>query len=641
MYQLTQLVPQPTVQHDPENFQGTVTEVQLNESKDQYEVGGHEDDELDLSNHSENGDEPKSKKKKYADNSRLLQIANYWDVLAIGICLGSANLTYGVWRAGLTLGFWSFIFAVVMIASVFFSLHLCIAEMISILPFSGGMYGFARVTLGPYLGFMVGCYESVGNIIYAMYGMLLLSAYLSYITDIERKYQPIMWLGFYLLIMLNEFLGRKYYFILMRTVAILLALMFLFYVAISIPKTHPKKYLQHKAFEQTFDYGAELTIVSLQYAAFIYFGIEIIPLVSDEVKDARKDTPRALMTTVTLVTIFAFLIMVLSYFQFPGYPYVLIFTVAPLNSAFENTFDVTDKMITVLAFFSYLAAVSIYVYGFAKQMRALGSSKLLPAPFAWTIEGTKIPYMSLIIGCSIGYALLLLSYFRGQIYSGADSIPSGLYLGGYLFTYFSFILILISFIVFRVKYYNLKREFTSPLGIMGAVYAIGGFLMLLYILTRYTSKVYTYVIIFCCFSAIMSLYYYFFARHRQTFSEEEQRIMFVVYLMKCKIETFLFLSFPHNFLYILANEKKRQALNRIHRSNSMTHNTSLANNTSVARTTNKDGFMIRSSVGSPKIIPEVMSTAVDPPLSRNCEEIPRTESETVGLDHAQRLNQME
>jgi ethanolamine permease len=555
MYQLTQLVPQPIVQHNPENFQGTVTDVALNESKDHYgEVGGHDDDELDISNHSENGDESKSKKKKYADNSRLLQIANYWDVLAIGICLGSANLTYGVWRAGLTLGFWSFIFAAVMIASVFFSLHFCIAEMISILPFSGGMYGFARVTLGPYFGFMVGCYESVGNIIYAMYGMLLLSAYLSYITDIEPKYQPIMWLGFYLVIMLNEFLGRKYYFILMRTVAILLVMMFLFYVAISIPKEHPKKYMQHKAFEQTFDYGAELTIVSLQYAAFIYFGIEIIPLVSDEVGDARKDTPRALMTTVTFVTVFAFLIMFLSYCQFPGYPYVLVFTVAPLNSAFENTFDVTDKMITVLAFFSYLAAVSIYVYGFAKQMKALGSSKLLPAPFAWTIEGTKIPYMSLLIGSSIGYALLLLSYFRGQIYSGEDSIPSGLYLGGYLFTYFSFILILISFIVFRVKYYNLKREFTSPLGIAGAVYAICGFLMLLYILTRYTSKVYTYVIIFCCFSAIMSLYYYFFARHRQTFSEEEQKIMFVVYLMKCEKEfffsfLFFYLLFHFDFIY--------------------------------------------------------------------------------------------
>jgi amino acid transporter len=44
--------------------------------------------------------------------------------------------------------------------------------MISILPFSGGTYGFARVTVGPYFGFLVGCFESFGNILYSVIGMI-------------------------------------------------------------------------------------------------------------------------------------------------------------------------------------------------------------------------------------------------------------------------------------------------------------------------------------------------------------------------------------------------------------------------------------------------------------------------------------
>jgi hypothetical protein len=63
------------------------------------------------------------KRRTYTENSRFLQIANFWDVLAFGICLTSANLAYGAWHAGLILGFWSFFFATLMISTVFFALH--------------------------------------------------------------------------------------------------------------------------------------------------------------------------------------------------------------------------------------------------------------------------------------------------------------------------------------------------------------------------------------------------------------------------------------------------------------------------------------------------------------------------------------
>jgi ethanolamine permease len=527
--------PETEITVERENHTGSLYQIELSNMKRDV-INDLPPEERGPSDH-ENQPETKS---DHGENPAIQQIASFWDVFAFGICLTSANLSYGAWHYGLLLGFWSFFFATMMIATVFYALHFSIAEMISILPFSGGMYGFARVTVGPFLGFMVGMYESVGNILYTMYGMIQLGYYFCFITNTPRKWVPFFWLLFYTVMLTNEFLGRKYYFKLMRGFAILIILIFLFYIGISIPKTHPHKYFtEFNSVENTFFYGADLTIVSMQYGAFMFFGLEIIPLVSDEVKEAKRDTPRALICTLIFVTVFGAAIMFLTYTQYPGYPYSVLFNRTPLNNGFENMFpDITERVATVFAWLPLLATVSIYMFGFAKQMKALGNSKLLPAAFGWTLAGTKVPYVALLVGSATSFGLLMICYLRVEYYP-LSPLPAMLYLSGYMCTYSSFVIVMISFIIFRIKYYNLKREFTSPFGIAGAVYAMLGFLYLLYILFKYTVGDYTYVKIYASLTGISIFYYYFFARNWQTFSEEEQKVMFVVYLMQCKCEFLL------------------------------------------------------------------------------------------------------
>ena len=60
----------------------------------------------------------------------------FWDALSFGICLASTNL-FIEWELGLVNGYWEFLVALFITASTFTCLHLCIAEMVSILPFSG------------------------------------------------------------------------------------------------------------------------------------------------------------------------------------------------------------------------------------------------------------------------------------------------------------------------------------------------------------------------------------------------------------------------------------------------------------------------------------------------------------------------
>jgi amino acid permease len=82
----------------------------------------------------------------------------------------------------------------------------------------------------------------------------------------------------------------------LRFIAILIGFIFILYIGVAIPQVHPKKYIQPNDANRPFLYGADLTLVSLQFSAFIYFGLEIIPLVSDEVKEATIDTPRAMVS---------------------------------------------------------------------------------------------------------------------------------------------------------------------------------------------------------------------------------------------------------------------------------------------------------------------------------------------------------
>lgn len=71
------------------------------------------------------------------------------------------------WNVGLKGGFWEYFCSVLLIAINYLNLNLCLAEMTSALPFSGGIFGFIRATSGPYLGFCVGCGETLQYVAYS------------------------------------------------------------------------------------------------------------------------------------------------------------------------------------------------------------------------------------------------------------------------------------------------------------------------------------------------------------------------------------------------------------------------------------------------------------------------------------------
>ena len=88
--------------------------------------------------------ETKSEKQKLPSDDLQAQQshrkAGFWDVLCFGIC-AVIGPHFDLWNRGLSAGFWHFFYIVIAVGICYLILVLCIQEMSSALPFSGGAYG--------------------------------------------------------------------------------------------------------------------------------------------------------------------------------------------------------------------------------------------------------------------------------------------------------------------------------------------------------------------------------------------------------------------------------------------------------------------------------------------------------------------
>jgi ethanolamine permease len=240
-----------------------------------------------------------------------------------------------------------------------------------------------------------------------------------------------------------------------------------------------------------------------------------------------------------VITIWEFAVVICAYAQSPGYLDDYIGDYLPLNSGFSNALGISDHMATIISLPALYISNAIYIFGYGKQMSALAHSKLLPSMLGWTLPHSKIPYVSLIVGSLFGMVVLVI-LVKGYGYTYFSSAINNCFNSALMGSYFTFMVMFVSFIIFRRKYPNLKRGYTNPLGLYGAIYGIISLSFMFAALIGWSNDDYGAVKYFACFIGICSVYYFGYAKYRQIYSEEEQNILFVVYLIKGTCVVFLF-----------------------------------------------------------------------------------------------------
>jgi len=156
----------------------------------------------------------------------------------------------------------------------------------------------------------------------------------------------------------------------------------------------------------------------------------------------------------------------------------------------------------------------------------MGKSGLVNTWLGYDMPYLNTPVNALLFGAAIGFLVgCRYQYLEPIKYESLFHIN----LIGAVCVYFTQF---ISFIMFRWYYPTIKREFTSPLGIYGAVYGIVLFIPVFVALVALETSI--MIIAFVIYVIALSIYYVLVVRHRQMFSEEEKTVLFKAYLMKSK-----------------------------------------------------------------------------------------------------------
>jgi ethanolamine permease len=196
----------------------------------------------------------------------------------------------------------------------------------------------------------------------------------------------------------------------------------------------------------------------------------------------------------------------------------------PLNPGYQRALNIGSKAATALALPATFATSFGFAYGYGHQCCAMAKSGLFP-PFLARLYGeNQTPYMSLIICSAVSFSVM---FFIQYVYPEfLAEIFNVCMLGSFIV----YEVILLSYVVFRLRYSRLERNFVNPLGYFGVVSA--AFIWLIGIVSiAFLQKDYSALIAFGAYTCMMSVYYFFVAKHRQFFSREEQNVLMVAYVI--------------------------------------------------------------------------------------------------------------
>ncbi len=389
-------------------------------------------------------------------------------------------------------------------------------EMSSALPFSGGIFGFVRAALGPYMGFLVACSEFVYCI-----------------TTIELKVQRLpngdtmsdltTLVATFVLCLILNLIGGRPIFTITSFLGSVICLSLFFYLFGTLGTINSIE-VDYNHYAGPFLEMSWANIMGASIAAGTqYNGVQFFPLFSNYLREPREQLPRIMLFSCSLYIVFSVLVSLAAVSQSPG-AQALIPVDLPLNFGYSRILGLEPEMSKWIDTpCSFGAMLGLY-YCCGRQLLAITKSGLLPPFLAKTTPGSDAPYMTFILAAIVGSILNVFKMLSPQyveVVRGISLIAS----------FYIFILCLISYLGFRRKFSTMTRSFTNPLGDYAAIYGIGYFIIASIAVIFYSSINPMFLIGLGIYFILATIFFWTYLVHNQKFSEEEKKIMFKAYLI--------------------------------------------------------------------------------------------------------------
>jgi amino acid transporter len=202
----------------------------------------------------------------------------FFCILGLTMKLGGCAIK---WSYGLQLGFPIFSLFIFIYGFGYLMRGLCMAEMISVMAFDGGYYGYARVLMGPFGGYMVGCFGLAESIFYFSMFPLRIIQFFEMVFDIDHNYRLYL-VGVLYIFFFLSFIGIQYRFwdfILINSIIVIL--LFIIFLFGSIPAMDFDRY----ALLQEDNSTKHVQVQASPLSVLFFMGFDLISLAGGEVRN--------------------------------------------------------------------------------------------------------------------------------------------------------------------------------------------------------------------------------------------------------------------------------------------------------------------------------------------------------------------
>lgn len=463
---------------------------------------------------------------------RYAGVASLW-ALGVGAVISGH---FSGWNFGLgSAGWGGMLIATILIAIMYLGLTFSIAEMSPALPHTGAAYSFSRATMGPWGGFFTGLCENVEYVITPAVVVFFIGSYLGSIFGTPEAFQPLYWVGCYILFVSLNVVGVELSFKVTLVVTIAaLACLVAFWIS-AIPNMDFSRWALNigvgpdgKAMELPEGGGSFLpfgfigALAAMPFAVWLFLAIEQLPLAAEESVDPKRDMPKGIILGMCTLMVSAFMILLLNSSVANG-AFALSTSGEPLLDGFKAIYgDGLAKVLALVAVIGLIASFHTIIYAQGRQIYSLSRAGYFPRALSITHGTRKTPYAAMMAGATVAFVVMLAIWFGSA--SSATLIGGTLLNMAVFGAMLSYVMQAASFILLRRKFPHIARPYKSPFGIAGAVLTI--VLALVTIWFQLADPVYRAGVIgVAIWFAIGIAYFAVIGRHKLVLSPEEEFAM--------------------------------------------------------------------------------------------------------------------
>jgi ethanolamine permease len=367
---------------------------------------------------------------------------------------------YAGWNFGLAEGGWGgLLIATILMAIMYTGMVLGLAELSSALPVAGAGYGFARRALGPLGGFATGTAILIEYAIAPAAIVIFIGGYVESLDLFGIEAGWPVYLFFYAVFVGIHLYGVGEALKLMFAITVVAVIGLLIFVIGMIPKFDASNLTNiapggDSGASDFIPFGYAGILSAFVYGIWFFLAIEGVPLAAEETRDPKRDLPRGIIAGMLVLLVFAAFMLV---FAAGGSgAKELSGSANPLPDALVIAYgdgSFIEELVNYIGLTGLVASFFSIIYAYSRQLFALSRAGYLPRGLSVT-SGRKTPTIALLVPALIGFLLAAITE------DGATMINIAVF-GATV----SYVLMMVSHILLRVREPNLARPYVTPGGV--------------------------------------------------------------------------------------------------------------------------------------------------------------------------------